>query len=239
MSISLAITLILGFILVYIFLIEIYSILFRITGLTGIKSRFQAISLLTNSGFTTSEAEVVTTNKLRRNIAIASMLTGYAFSVIIVSLVFNLITKLSASSLQENYVTILIVLAAFAGVLIFTKLPFIKKPVERLIEKIARKIMKKDINDNVITLLDIYERDVIAEIAINVVPELMLNKKLVDINARDLYNINFLMLKRNGAVEVVTKETIIKKNDIIVVFGPRQAIKKLFITKEGKKDKED
>ena len=181
----------------------------------------------------------MTTNKLRRNIAIASMLTGYAFSVIIVSLVFNLITKLSASSLQENYVTILIVLAAFAGVLIFTKLPFIKKPVERLIEKIARKIMKKDINDNVITLLDIYERDVIAEIAINVVPELMLNKKLVDINARDLYNINLLMLKRNGAVEVVTKETIIEKNDIIVVFGPRQAIKKLFITKEGQKDKED
>ena len=239
MSISLAITLILGFILVYIFLIEIYSILFRITGLTGIKSRFQAISLLTNSGYTTSEAEVVTTNKMRRNIAIASMLTGYAFSVIIVSLVFNLITKISATSLQENYITILIVLAIFAGVLIFFKLPFIKKPVEKLIEKIARKIMKKDIDDNVITLLDVYEKDVIAEVAINVVPQIMQDKKLSEINARDLYNINILMLKRNGVAEVVTKDTIVNKDDIIVVFGPVQEIKNLFITKETKKEEKE
>ena len=238
MSISLAITLILGFILVYMFLIEVYSILFRITGLTGIKSRFQAVSLLTNSGYTTSESEIVTTNKLRRNIAIASMLTGYAFSVVIVSLVFNLLTRISAESLQENYVKILIVLGIFAFLFIFFKLPFVKKPFEKLIEKIARKIMKKDINDNVITLLDIYEKDVIAEIAINIVPECMKDKKLMEINARDLYNINVLMLKRSGAAEVVTKETIIDKGDILVVFGPRQAIKKLFTTKAEKEKKE-
>jgi len=238
MSISLAITLILGFILVYIFLIQIYSILFRITGLTKIKSRFQAISLLTNSGYTTSEAEIVTTNKLRRSIAIASMLTGYSFSVIIVSLVFNLITRLSANNLQENYITILIVLAIFAVILILFQLPFIKKPLEKIIEKIARKIMKKDIDDNVITLLDIYDKDVIAEISINVVPQLMQDKKLAEINTRDLYNINILMLKRNGIAEVVTKDTIVNKNDVLVVFGPVQSIKELFTTKETKKQKE-
>ena len=238
MSISLAITLILGFILVYVFLIEVYSILFRITGLTGIKSRFQAVSLLTNSGYTTSEAEVVTTNKLRRNIAMASMLTGYAFSVIIVSLVFNLLTKLSVQSLQENYIKILMVLGIFAFIFIFVKLPFIRKPFESLIEMIARKIMKRDINDNVITLLDIYEKDVIAEIAINIVPQTMKDKKLMEINARDLYNINILMLKRSGAAEVVTKETVIVKGDILVVFGPRQAIRKLFTTKEEKNGQE-
>ena len=235
MSISLAITLILGFILVYIFLIEIYSILFRITGLTKMKSRFQAISLLTNSGYTTSEAEVVATNKLRRNIAIASMLTGYAFSVIIVSLVFNLLTRISMSSLQENYITILIILGAFAFLLIFFKLPFIKKPVEKLIEKIARKIMKKDIKDNIITLLDVYEKDTIAEVTINVVPESMQNKKLMEVNARD-YNINILMLKRNGTIQMPNKETTILQNDIVVVFGPLQSIKKLFITQKQEKN---
>ena len=241
MSISLAITLILGFILVYIFLVEIYSILFRITGLTTIKARFQAISLLTNSGYTTSESEIITTNKLRRNIAIASMVTGYSFSVIIVSLVFNLITRLSAQSWQENYETILIILAAFAGVLIFFKLPFIKKPVEKGIEKIARKIMKKGIKENVITLLDIYDKDVIAEVAINKVPQIIQNKKLMEINVRDLYNINILMLKKNGVAEVVTKETILQENDDIVVFGPLQSIRKLFMGKEelDEKDKKE
>lgn len=238
MSISVAITLILAFILFYIFLIEIYSILFRITGLTKMKSRFQAISLLTNSGYTTSEAEVITTNKLRRNIAIASMITGYSFSVIIVSLVFNLLTRISMSSLQENYVKILIILGAFAFLLIFFKLPFIKKPFEKLIEKIARKIMKKNIKDNVITLLDVYEKDTIAEITINVVPESMQNKKLMEINARD-YNINILMLKRNGTIQMPNKETTILQNDIVVAFGPLQSIKKLFLTqKEEKATKE-
>ncbi len=236
MSISLAITLILGFILVYICLVEIYSILFRITGLTTIKARFQAISLLTNSGYTTSEAEVVTTNKLRRNIAIASMITGYSFSVVIVSLVFNLITRLSAESWKENYETILIVLAAFAGVLIFMKLPFIKKPFEKGIEAIARRIMKKGIKENVITLLDIYEKDVIAEVSINSVPKMIQDKKLMEINARDLYNINILMLKKNGVAEIVTKETILQKNDVVVVFGPLQSIKRLFMEKEYKKE---
>ena len=66
----------------------------------------------------------------------------------------------------------------------------------------------------------------------------MKGKKLMEINARDLYNINVLMLKRSGAAEVVTKETIIDKGDILVVFGPRQAIKKLFTTKAEKEKKE-
>lgn len=238
MSIELAIALILGCILVYIFLIKIYSILFRITGLTKIKSRFQAISLLTNCGYTTSEAEIVTTNKMRRNIAIASMITGYIFSVIIVSLVFNLFNILSVNSLKESYETILIVLAIFAFLLIFFKLPFIRKFTEKLIELIARKIMKKGIKDNVITLLDVYDKDSIAEITINSVPEPFVNKQLAEIKPRDLYNLNILLLKRNGVAQAATKETIIEQNDIVVVFGPIQSIKKLFITIKGAKEQE-
>lgn len=232
MNIGIAITLILGFILVYIFLIEVYSILFRITGLTKIKSRFQAISLLTNSGYTTSEAEVVTTNKMRRKIAMASMLTGYVFSVIIVSLVFNLINQLSINSIKDSYITIIIVVSAFALLLIIFKLPFVKKPLENFIEKIARKVMTKNIKENVITLLDIYENDCIAEITINNIPEPLVNKRLIEINIRDIYKINVLMIKRNGSAIVANKATMIMQNDIVVVFGPLNSIKKFFNTKQ-------
>ena len=231
MGIGLAIALILGFVLIYVFFIEVYSILFRITGLTKIKSRFQAISLLTNSGYTTSESEIVTTNKLRRNIAIASMLTGYVFSVIIVSLIFNLITTININDLQENYLTIIIIFSVFAALLIFFKLPFIKKPIEKLIEFSARKIMKKDIKDNVVTLLDIYENDTIAEVTINNVPQSMAGKPLSELNMRD-FSINILLLKRDNLTQMVTKETVIQNGDIIIVFGPLKKIKKLFITKE-------
>ena len=40
-------------------LIQVFSVLFRISGLTKVKAKFQVISLLTNSGFTTSESEIV------------------------------------------------------------------------------------------------------------------------------------------------------------------------------------
>ena len=49
-------------IVLYIYTIEVFTILFRITGLTKEKAKFQVISLITCSGYTTSEAEIVTTN---------------------------------------------------------------------------------------------------------------------------------------------------------------------------------
>ena len=89
MSIELAIILILGFVAIYVLLIRFYSMLLRLTGLTDSKARFQAVSLITNSGFTTNEAEVITASRSRRKIASAAMITGHVFSVIIVSLIFN------------------------------------------------------------------------------------------------------------------------------------------------------
>ena len=81
MTIELAIILVLAFILIYVFMIKIYSILFRLTGLTKNKSSFQAISLLTNTGFTTNEAEVIATSATRRKIANSAMISGHIFSV--------------------------------------------------------------------------------------------------------------------------------------------------------------
>lgn len=232
MNIVLAVSLVLLCIMIYIILIDVYSVLFRISGLTKMKSRFQAISLLTNSGYTTSEAEIVTTNSFRRRIALASMITGYIFSVIIVSLVFNLINALSISNLQDSYITVLIVLGAFAFLFILFKLPFIKKPFEKLIEKLAKRIMNKNVKDNIITLLDTYDKDVMAEVSLNFVPEKLNDKQLCEINARDLYHINFLMLKRGGVAEAVNRETKFEVGDTVVVFGPIASIKKLFIAND-------
>ena len=44
-------------IIFYITIADIITILFRLTGMTEERARFQVISLLTNSGFTTQESE--------------------------------------------------------------------------------------------------------------------------------------------------------------------------------------
>ena len=237
MSIELAIALILGFVMIYIFLINVYSILFRLTGLTKIKARFQAISLLTNSGYTTSESEIVTTNHMRRNIAIASMLTGYIFSVVIVSLVLNLINAVSSHNNQIRYMFVFIAFGVFIVILILFKIPFIKKPFEKLIESIGRKLMNKHGKVNVMTLLDSYGSDAIAQINLNYVPILLQDKPLSEIQLRENYNINILMLKVNGVAKDLTKNTILQDGDVIIVFGPLQSIKKLFQGNEVKKAK--
>ena len=64
------------FIIVYIVISDIITIFFRLTGLTEEKARFQVISLLTNSGFTTRESESVVASKIRRRLARATMLFG-------------------------------------------------------------------------------------------------------------------------------------------------------------------
>jgi len=232
MSVELAIALILAFIMIYIFLINIYSILFRITGLTKVKARFQAISLLTNSGYTTSESEIVTTNHLRRNIAIASMMTGYIFSVVIVSLVLNLINAVSINTSKISYSYIFIAFGVFVFVILLFKIPFIRRPFEKLIELFGKSLLGKHKKTNIITLLDSYGREAIAQVTLNYVPIIMKDKQLSDINIRDEYNLNILMIKTSEGTENITKMTVLKENDIVIVFGPLQNIKKLFLGKE-------
>ena len=71
------------FIFGYMAIAEVFTVLFRLTGLTREKARFQVISMLTNSGYTTSESELITQSKVRRRLARLTMLFGYSFTVTI------------------------------------------------------------------------------------------------------------------------------------------------------------
>ena len=71
-------------------MIEVFTVLFQLTGLTREKAKMQVVSLLTNSGFTTNESEIVMIGKHRRRLAKTVMLCGYSFAVIIVSVLVNI-----------------------------------------------------------------------------------------------------------------------------------------------------
>ena len=228
MKLELAVILILTIIMVYLILIRIFTVLLRITGLTNEKAKFQAISLLTSCGFTTSESEIIANDRARRKIAIVAMVTGYSFSVIIVSLLFNVLISLNQAQTSSTLKVILIASGVFVAVLIFFQLPFIKKMNERIIAKIALKIIQRKQYENTITILDSYGKDAICEIMINNLPEIFEDKKLSEIRIRDTYKLNMLMIKRKNKVVDITKNTIVQHHDVIVVFGPYQSIKDLF-----------
>ena len=218
MGLIASVILILAFIVIYVVVIQIYSVLFRITGLTKEKARFQAISLLTNSGFTTTESEIIVSDRVRRRIAVAAMINGYAFSVVIVSLIINVILSLKEDVADQALV---VMICAFAG-----------RMFEKLIQSIATKLLKRNKNENIVIMLDNYGRDSMAEIHLNRVPEFMVDTPLEETKIKDKYHLNVLMLKRSGKIVDVNKDTIFKKGDQLVVFGSNASIANVFTKKK-------
>lgn len=230
--------LIMVFIVLYVILIEIYNVLFRISGLTKDKSRFQVISLLTNSGYTTRESELISGNKFRRRLAIASMLTGYIFTAVIVSLIFNLVSNFDAQEIEDNMLYFGIAFGAFVLILIISNIPVVKKYFDKIIENAAHSAMRHSKYGNVITILDEYEKDCIAEIYINELPEFLNGKSIFESRIKDKYRMNVMMVKRKGRMIDVTKDTHIQVKDTLVIFGSQQNIKELFgIKKQDVEDK--
>ena len=89
MNIWLAVSLILAVASVYMLVIEIFSVAFKLTGLATSKIRFQVASLFTGTGYTTAESELIVNHEKRRKIAVACAYTGHIFSVAIMVLIIN------------------------------------------------------------------------------------------------------------------------------------------------------
>ena len=232
MGLIASVILILSFIIVYVVVIQIYSVLFRITGLTKEKAQFQAISLLTNTGFTTSESEVIVSDRVRRRIALAAMITGYAFSVIIVSLIINVIISLKEDIKDQALIVMIYAFGAFLLLFVLTQIPIIKRLFEKLIEAIATKVLRRSKNENFIVMLDNYGRDAMAEVYLNRVPEFMVDVPLWEMKIKEKYHLNVMIVKRDGKVLDVNKDTVFKKGDRVVVFGATSSINNVFHEKK-------
>ena len=234
MSLVTAIIIIIIFITLYFLIIEIFTTLFRTTGLTKEKSRYQSISLFTNCGFTTSESELITSNRRRKRIATVLMIIGHVFSVIIVSLLVALMGTFNASELQDNYIIKIIILASFVSIIFIFKLPFVSKPIARLLEKVAMKRSLKREKNNIITVLDNYGRESLVEIYLYWVPDILLDKSLMEVNLKRNYNLNLVTVKRGNKVLEVTASTIIQSFDKIIIFGNLEIINDIFKNKNRK-----
>lgn len=68
----------------YQIIIEIFSSIFSIEGVQIDKSKFQVISILTGTGFTTNESELMLSTKRRRKLTQILILFSYLFNITIV-----------------------------------------------------------------------------------------------------------------------------------------------------------
>jgi hypothetical protein len=104
------------FILTYVatvlLVIEIAVVLMRSTGLKYDIARFQVISLLTSTGFTTKESELILAHPVRRRLGMFLILFGvFSLAIMISSISSILAPEFSLSSLVIVPVVLLVVLA--------------------------------------------------------------------------------------------------------------------------------
>ena len=170
MNIFIAGTLFAVIILIYVIISELFTMLFRATGLPDDKARFQVLSLLTGAGFTTKESEMLVNSKARRRLAQITMLFGYVFNVSIVSALVNVFLSLKLSQMDNFFIGVLIPLGVAALIIVLIRVRFVRKRIDRLFEKIAGRIMHQD-SVNTILLMDYIGQDSIAQVSLKEVPE--------------------------------------------------------------------
>ena len=238
MSLVSAIVLLIIVIIIYYVLSRLFTALFRLTGIAKEKASFQAISLLTNAGYTTEESELVVSEKTRRHLATAAMLTGYFFSVIIVSLFINLFTTIDFTGTEEQMIPLLVGFGGLAVFFIFLKIPFISRGLDKIMDGITFRVFRKTSKKNYISVLDTYGKDAVVNIYLYRVPEFLEGTCIVDSDLRKKYNVNILMYTRNGQNHYVSPDTIFSNKDTLIAFGPLSSIREAFLL-NGNKEHHD
>ena len=244
MNVWLAISLILAVTAIYMFMIEVFSVAFKLTGLATKKIRFQVASLFTGAGFTTQESELITNDDRRRRIAVTCMYTGHIFSVVIMGLVINVVIQIidalgatkQTRTFTEWYFIVFYISAFVFLLVLLIKIPGINRRFQRLLENIAISASKRNRHSNIITVLDFYGKNAICEVSLNNIPEFAEGVSLFEMKLTKKYAINILSIKRGKRMVDVTKDTMFRKGDVLVIYGYINDIKEAFINSvNGKK----
>lgn len=221
-------------ILVFIYqvMIEIFTTIYSIEGIQLDKAQFQIISILTGTGFTTSESELMLLTKRRRKITELMMLFSYIFNISIVSTLVNIIISSAGPAINELIIGIVLTIINFLIIALLNKSTKVKSKLENFIKKIATNVRKK--RKNPISVYDTLGDKVIAEINV-----LKINNNMNNINTEKLkekYDIQVLVIKRGEQViSSIEPNITINYNDIVIVFGKMRNIKKIFVKEKSRK----
>jgi hypothetical protein len=224
---------------IYFIFIALFTLLFRLSGLTKSKARFQVISMFTNSGFTTDEAELITNHRMRRKLASFTMLFGFLLNVAVISVLVNVILTLGQSESKDIWKFVGVVGSFYVFLTIISKI----KPVEQLLQRITKAIAVKFLygkDINVIEVLDHYRENSIAEISVKHLPEILEGKTLQESPVKNEFGIQILAIQRGREVNAqVGGSDDIKKGDIVVAYGTIRNIRRLFLREKITQDEED
>ena len=83
-------------------------------------------------------------------------------------------------------------------------------------------------NTNEIQLINNYGANTLMEVVVHEVPKELDGIKMKDSHLTDRYSIQIIIIKRNNEYLFVDKDMVVKKGDVVTLFGPYVNIKHLF-----------
>ena len=233
MNISTALSLFSLIILIYWVITEVFTNLFRFTGLPADRARFQVISLLTGCGYTTKESEMFLSNRSRRRLARITMLFGYVFNITIVSALINVFLSFTQSQAEDFYAGLLVPLVVIAIILIFMRVPAVHAWGDRILEKVTDRILGRTASFNTVMPLDYIGTDSIALVTLNDIPEQYRGVSLSDTKLKAETGILVMLVEKPGKKAVPAEAgTVFEIGDKLTVFGNYTVICRSFHARE-------
>ena len=233
MNLYVALSLFSVIILIYLVITELFTILFRFTGLPDERARFQVISLLTGCGYTTRESEMILSNRRRRRLARITMLFGYVFNITIVSALVNVFLSLKLTQIGHYYLALLIPLAAIVMIFVFLRVPAVHASGDGLLEKLVDRMIGRTASFNTVQALDFIGSETIALVTLNHIPEEHLGVPLSKLGLKADTGILVMLVEHPGEKPAaVGADTVFAPGDKITVFGNYAVICKTFHARE-------
>ena len=232
MNVYLAFTLFSLIVLVYWIITELFTIIFRFTGLPGEKARFQVISLLTGCGFTTRESEMILSSRSRRRLARITMLFGYVFNITIVSAFINVFLSLKLTQVENYLLAMPIPLTAVVIIFIFIRVPTVRAWGDALLQRLAGRIIHGEA-ENTVMPLDYIGEDSIALVTLRKIPEEYRGVPLSETGLRADTGILVMLVEAEGKkAEPAGADTVFHEGDKLTVFGDYATICRTFHARE-------
>ncbi len=234
MSIYMALSLFSLIVLLYWIITELFTILFRLTGLPDERARFQVISLLTGCGYTTKESEMFLSSRSRRRLARITMLFGYVFNITVVTAFINVFLSLKDSQVSSFLIGILIPLAAVAVILIFIRVPAVRAWGDRLLQRLVDRLVVRGETYNSVLLMDYIGSETIAQVTLKHIPDEYLGVPLAEMGLRAETGILVMLVERPGTkAEPAGPDTVFAVGDKLTVFGDYAVICRSFDARES------
>ncbi len=207
------------FVLIWL-LIEILSIVLKLTGLELSKARFQVISILTHTGFTTRESELIAQHPTRRRIASALMIVSYVAQITLITLLFNVITQAT-----RNVLSTAIALGAMVlFVILVTQSKYLSDRFDDWTEKLLIKRMKKvHKGERIEQILNLSPEFSIYEMIVDV-DSFICGKTLRELKLKERF-IQILKIDRGDEmIDFPSADTRLLAGDRMIVYGKIDAL---------------